>query len=308
MMMSTATLTASASHAHMRGLSGGIFDKEAEQEQSSTCQKDYESCTTDSQCCTEDSPCDEGVCRPVVGGTLSCSEGTKCWSDSDCTHSCGPTPLTCDRNSPNDRFGTCTRKVMPFTCLDEGGRCRVDYQCCGSLECEDSTCTRVTNANYCSPKNSRCYPGDDSYCCGTLACINRKCTGTAECKKQGGFCEADYDCCDGLECGASHWCVEDIPSCKKRGTSCDDDVIVPIPCCDGLKCFDSKCVVAGIHRCKLFGDTCRRDSNCCGILVCVAGRCISQPELCFTSGRPCANTGECCLGLNCRSNRCIRVH
>lgn len=136
----------------------------------------------------------------------------------------------------------------------------------------------------------------------------------APCAPQGGSCDSDGACCNGLLCRpgdvAGDWqCVPPEGACLLTGDSCADDS----ECCDGLLCGvasaggDTQCLPPG-EVCSELGQLCQLDADCCdGEALCSddgTGTTRCAEPLCSQLGQSCAER-PCCDGAGvCLDDLC----
>jgi hypothetical protein len=132
-------------------------------------------------------------------------------------------------------------------------------------------------------------------CCGTMTCAA---SGGAPgsyciCRGSGETCASNFDCCPGTLCTSGR-CAASTTTCFGPGDmrACTGDT----QCCGGLRCAR----LLGNQRCCTGpGSACRSSIDCCGAMLCVAGRCA-----CRNRDQSCEQDIDCCAG-RCVSNRCV---
>ncbi|MFM9105773.1 MAG: hypothetical protein ACKOWF_03650 [Chloroflexota bacterium] len=208
------------------------------------CRLEPGSCREDSDCCGA-LLCTAGFCRqPAGAGGLPLGAG--CATSSDCAASPFGDVLCGDNLIPEDGPLTC--------CLDRGGACSADNQCCGEWDCRDGYCGGVT---YDEP-----------------ALVNPDATVTPQ----------DGDLAPGDACLASDQCSQALgpASCGSNGSAagavcclamaspCTDD----LECCDDLICAENGVAGdGGLNCCGYANAPCQTDEGCCADLFCTGGIC-----------------------------------
>ncbi len=143
-------------------------------------------------------------------------------------------------------------------------------------------------------RGGRCGRGGGS-CCGAMTCAT---SGTAPgrycvCRGLDETCTGS-DCCPGLTCNAGR-CRPPTTTCLRPGdmTACTSDS----QCCLGLRC---NVLFGGRRCCTGAGSACRTSGDCCGSMLCNAGRCQ-----CRTAGQACSNDNDCCgASARCEGGTC----
>jgi len=171
------------------------YDREVLQQDRKCCKKSGASCSGDSDCC-KSLICGNGTCGCV-------QEGGACSSDSDCCSGRSCSMGTCGSPSTDADGGMDTVADGDSgtvdgdgdggtTCIQRGGSCSDDSECCSSLLCSDGTCGTT-----CSQEGGSC--GGDGDCCSPLICDGGTCS-TSDCKPLYESCSSDGECCSGT-CG-----------------------------------------------------------------------------------------------------------
>ena len=166
------------------------------------------SCETNAGCCGA-LVCSETRSEPTAPAVRQCCSvaDTACESGDDC---CGR--MACDDGECVcvDRGGLCDRDVEccdedicvaggcadgegcareTETCTDDGSSAP---RCCGGLRCDVPVTDRERRC--CAGVDNRCRSDDD--CCGASTCENETCV----CVPEGSTCETGLECCAGLSC------------------------------------------------------------------------------------------------------------
>lgn len=188
------------------------YDREVLKQDRKCCKKSGASCSADSDCC-KSLICGNGTCGCVQKGG-ACGSDSDCCSGRSCTMgTCGSTSTDADGGGGTDADTYTPSDSDTFTpmdgdsggtvdggdadggstCVQEGGSCSADSDCCSSLLCSSGTCGTT-----CSQEGESC--GSDGDCCSPLVCDGGTCS-TDDCKNLYESCSSDSDCCSGT-CGS----------------------------------------------------------------------------------------------------------
>jgi hypothetical protein len=201
-------------------------------------------------------------------------------------------------------YGQCLAEV-PEGCL----RCGGGVTCCTPNVCgEDENgffCTTCGNG-ICDELCDAC-PAATNDCCVEACQSCNTLTGTCDTlPAQGQECDADGNCCEGLDCYEGETCTAEIDICLLLGESCS--ISNPISCCTG-RC-ESKSEGEPALCCKAAGNSCGGNNDCCGSLICNSNSPIRRCAACPSApGGDCANDNDCCsetTGFSCNrdTNKC----
>ena len=192
-------------------------------------------------------------------------------------------------------------------CGQDEGHCDFDNQCKDHFYCGSNNCP--ASFGY----------GNDVNCCtcyGDSSC----CTTENPCKEDGGDCDSNDDCEEGLLCSVdsncqfwlnygldsndeccykpcegSNCCTSENP-CDENQGDCDFDN----HCKSGLRC--------GVNNCPN-NSTFAPTDDCCTSEPCNGGAdCCSTQFLCDEGEGDCDDDDECKPGLECGSNNCPTSH
>jgi len=197
-----------------------------------------------------------------------------------------------DRASPSGYGGTCSSSTdcfSPMQCIDLGGlkgkkcldalpTCMWDWGDCSSIGCCEGQCVQFSNGE-------------------------KQCRIVEECKANWGDC-SEIGCCSGLTCvdatSTTKQC-RDLSRCVVEYEPCNFGT-----CCDGLQCINEYNSLYCKKMCKAEQDTCTADTECCGSLDCVGGKCTDLSK-CTKTGATCTSDSACCSGLSCYRGACRDV-
>jgi hypothetical protein len=257
-------------------------------------------CGGDDSCrCVGDVPqghldiaCGQTSCIGGVGYACAGSQQTQL-SATACAAGAVPSPspssctfmvMAC--NAPSD---CCTGGCFEGECcVPQGGACRFDLECCGTLDSgKGARCVAGACAS-CQAYGSQCVA--DADCCGQLKCSSGFCRMAADsCVTS---CLSDTDCCTGytcqalpqvgLTCAPGKSCAQDFGSCSTDGD-----------CCSGLTCQSHECR----PPCANANEGCGPSKVCCGTLSCMGGTCQTPAPTCKTSGS-CGGDSDCCTNYH----------
>jgi hypothetical protein len=212
-------------------------------------------------------------------GWFRCESGTfRCRDREACSGAVHPHAMCSAPAEPPDAG-------MPdsaLVCRGTSAPCGSDAECCAGLTCGART-TRERSC--CGADRTRC--ARSSECCGGMSCVSGFCA----CVPQNQLCVADADCCAGLACIAG--ACRPADGCGREGTGC-----ASAECCYPLRCSPSRGGGASLC-CVSQGVRCDLDSDCCGDMRCVGGRCA-----CRGRGESCSGGFDCCGGLLCSGGTC----
>jgi len=303
----------------------------------------------DGDACTQNDTCMSGTC---MGQIVPCDDANPCTDDScDTATGCVNTDNTagCDDGDPctlNDACaaGACAGTPDPACSCTTDSDCTDDGDLCnGTPSCVDSQCViNPATVVECSTDNP----------CQTATCV-----------PQTGACVIDdvvngTDCDDASACTENDVCVDG--TCGGTDVNCDDsnpctnDTCNPAtgctstfnsaPCDDGNDCTtgdicsqgacsgtpSAECVCTSDAECETFedGDTCN------GTLICVANKCVVDPQTVVTcdpsqdnecrtntcnpadgtcslvnaqDGKPCSDANACTENDSCSGGTCLGV-
>jgi hypothetical protein len=213
--------------------------------------------------------CVNGVCTSNTTGGLAV--GAECVQTGQCSQRNGS--ASCASNGIDaDGALNC--------CLNDGGACTQDSNCCGGLRCTNSVC------------------GSGGGSGGTIG-LGGQCAATGECSQAGGavFCDDNGIASDGaLNC------------CRYEGGGCEGGT----HCCGGLECTSGVCTpIGGTPRggSIALGGQCAADAECTaegGASLCRDNGLPSDGErnCCRYEGGACGSDPHCCAGLRCAEGVC----
>jgi murein DD-endopeptidase MepM/ murein hydrolase activator NlpD len=212
---------------------------------------------------------------------------------------------------------TLGREVPSGSCV------QVDYAGCGATRCGWYACSDgawlCTDGGACGGTG---YPHDA--CTPPAPAPDGGTTTPGSCGSAGAplgtACEAEDECCAGLECGAGEG---GTTCCRPAAEACARHS----DCCGDMLCTEGFC------QCVPQSELCRADSECCDGLQCIAGACravtggleqascgsredCSHPldcqisagggptQCCVSGGIRCEAAGDCCGDMLCTEGRC----
>eukprot|EP00457_Paulinella_chromatophora_P008835 gb/GEZN01008884.1/.p1 GENE.gb/GEZN01008884.1/~~gb/GEZN01008884.1/.p1 ORF type:complete len:303 (+),score=27.69 gb/GEZN01008884.1/:154-1062(+) len=223
-------------------------------------------------------------------------------------------------------------------CLQVGGQCTKDGDCCYGMECRGDPYDKKCFAP-CRGLDGSCDSKGD--CCDDMECDSYKKQCHKPCRGRDQTCDLNAlaGCCDGMECDEhTKQCRK---ACVKHSKSCDqnDD------CCDGMECHDhlKTCYVNnekdsydvnnqkdaygndakdyGEKKCASIQQLCERDGDCCFGLSCDGFRktcagpnayIVVEPkkDLCGKERDECKQDGDCCSDFICHAYdfKCVADH
>jgi hypothetical protein len=214
--------------------------------------------------------CVDGLCTNNETGGLPV--GAECNQTGQCSQASGA--VVCASNGLDyDGSLNC--------CLNEGGGCAQDSDCCGGLYCVSGVCSSAGGTG------------------GTIG-LGGQCAATGECSQAGGavFCDDNGIASDGaLNC------------CRYQGGGCSGGS----HCCGGLECSDGVCtpIGGGGHGGGniALGGACAADAECTaegGASFCRNNGLDGDGSLncCRFEGGGCGEGSHCCAGLLCTDGVC----
>ncbi|MCB9591831.1 MAG: hypothetical protein H6719_03770 [Sandaracinaceae bacterium] len=184
------------------------------------CKEERAACMGSSECCAGLS-CSETRTEPTAPPVRQCCAGgsTSCEENEDC----------CGRMLCQD--GECQ-------CIGRDGLCDRDIECCDGDICLAGSCQDGTG---CMRETQTCDPTADE-CCGALRCARSLSAGTHSCCVDRGVrCRTAADCCGRMQCDMT---TETCQAVAEGGT-CDSNN----DCEDGVSCSESM-VGAGDWQCR----------------------------------------------------------
>jgi hypothetical protein len=182
------------------------------------CSFPQEACNVANDCCFLESSCGDNGCDPdnrcCFGERIECIDPCECCDGFTCDfqggeefgvcvrcvqlqEACGPNDSCCAEGS---LCGDNQSEEGNVCCLDDGFACGDDFDCCGDRRCSsraENTCQD------CAALQEFCN-GNRLNCCDIDArCQDNACdVGNVCCRKDGGACEDDCDCCEEYACHA----------------------------------------------------------------------------------------------------------
>ncbi|MBN1655853.1 MAG: hypothetical protein JXA30_18955 [Deltaproteobacteria bacterium] len=201
------------------------------------------------------------------------------------------------KNGDSMTSKTTTSDSGSADCIEVGGLCRENTECCFS-RCEEGLCLGPTGM--CSKNGAECSASAEC-CSGRCESLSdglqRVCVAASEtCRVGGESCESDGDCCSGT-CGSDGFCPI-MRQCQTAGEPCTGFH----ECCSGT-CADPGSgtrVCQYVNGCRPIGEVCLSDDNCCSALCRPYGdtginRCI-KPAGCMAPGEVCwtGQSANCC--------------
>lgn len=157
-------------------------------------------------------------------------------------------------------------------CLNQGGACGEDRDCCGSLLCEQGVCggggfpvgASCRDQSQCAPLSP-----DDGW--ATCAYVGSTSAATC-CLATGSWCSFDSECCGEDLCQPPGICGGVLASGLPTGAYCADASLCSYRAADA--CADNGVVDDGpTNCCWHVGGFCTEDAHCCGTAGCVDGMC-----------------------------------
>jgi hypothetical protein len=139
-----------------------------------------------------DSHLDHGDHRGPCGTTTTTSTSTTSTSTSTSSTTSTSTTTPTSPTSTSTTTPTTSTSTTPM-CLQNGGNCSVDTQCCSGI------CNRTGFCGFCRFESGSC--NANTACCGGI-CENGTC-----CVGAGSQCTTNEGCCGDLTCGPLRTCV-----------------------------------------------------------------------------------------------------
>ena len=212
-------------------------------------------------------------------GAWLCSDGESCPGTRVPNAACAAAPVP---GGDAGRSDGGPRSDAGMACGGRGASCGSTAECCAELQCGTGTGAGAC----CAPEGVVC--SRSSECCGGAPCASGYCG----CVPANQGCSADSECCAGTLCivGACRPAM----GCGLEQAACASGT----DCCSPLGCQSSRgvgakqCCVSGGNRCENAGD-------CCGDMLCTAGRCAHRAR-----GESCSNLLDCGGSLLCRGGVC----
>jgi hypothetical protein len=216
--------------------------------------------------------CVNGVCTNNATGGLAV--GAECSQSGQCSQSAGA--VVCASNGiDSDGALNC--------CLNDGGACSVDTNCCGGLTCVNGACSSGGGSGGTVGLGGACNAtGECSQAGGAVFCDDNGIASDGAlncCRYEGGGCEAGPHCCGGLDC------TNGVCTPIGGGGRGGGNIAVGGECTADAECTAdggaSVCRDNGIasdgerNCCRYEGGSCGSDPHCCAGLLCVDGACAS---------------------------------
>ncbi len=262
-------------------------DAEATCPAGTCCSPEGVACTQSSDCCVSGQVCSSsGTCQECASLGVVCADSVDC-----CSGTCDPVrdvccntvDLACTGDGDCCGNSTCDGDVCvaEVSCIQDGGDCELDADCCPggegfSAQCRENTCVVCVLSDAigvcpaAEPREPVCCDDDARY-------IPQECTCRIQCVPEGGEgCEDDLDCCPAGDEAFGSLCVNGTCiSCLFPG----HDVCFegdPAPCCDPFDTYDPEtceCDFEG-ESCIEVGAACSETDPCCDSdVTALAGYC-----------------------------------